>query len=274
MGVIFGAFLRIPRVTTHHNSVAQVPLWVYRVLNLMVDQYVGISEVCGHLLRRYTGRQVRVIRNGIDLSKFASSIRDPGPKAKFKFLSIGRIFPQKNYQLLVRAIALLPPHVRDRMQLAIAGEGAPDVMRDLQHQITAAKLGDCITLLGNRDDIPILLQRSDLLVMSSAWEGYPIALLEATASGLPFVATDVGGCREIAQLCGNGRLVAADDAQGLADAIADLIGDPAKMHALSAAAVASASKLSIKAAAGAHLELYRAMLRKRSRTAPLLAGVD
>jgi glycosyltransferase involved in cell wall biosynthesis len=262
-GLLFGAFLRIPRVTTHHNGVPEVPVWAYRLFNYVVDQYVGISASCGDLLRKYSGRPVQIIRNGIDLSRFTASLRDRVTDGPFQLISVGRIFPQKNYPLLIRAIALLPLKVRQRVRLSIAGEGAADLVADLERQIRAASLQDCVMLLGNRSDIPELLERSDLFVMSSAWEGFPIALLEATASGLPFVATDVGGCREIAELCGNGVVVAAQDPQVLADAIADLVEHRDKLRRLSKAAIKSAPKLSIETAADAHIELYRDLLGER-----------
>jgi glycosyltransferase involved in cell wall biosynthesis len=270
-GLIFGAFVGIPRLTTHHNSITKAPLWVYRLFNLIVDQYVGISESCGRLLNLYTGRPVEVIRNGIDLSKFTASVRNPRETDIIRPISVGRIFPQKNYPLLVSAIALLPSKARKRIHLAIAGEGSGEAMADLQRQISAAGLGDCITLLGNRNDVPALLEGADLLLMSSAWEGFPIALLEATASGLPFVATDVGGCREVADLCGNGVLVTPGDPQALADAIADLIDNPATLQKLSKAAVESAANLSIEVAADAHLDLYRRLLAQRNAR---LGGMD
>jgi glycosyltransferase involved in cell wall biosynthesis len=94
--------------------------------------------------------------------------------------------------------------------------------------------------------------------MSSAWEGLPISLIEATASGLPFIATDVGGCRELAYLCGNGVIVPPGDAQALAGALTALVEDSGRRAALSKAAIAKAGKLSIEAAADEHLRLYAA----------------
>ena len=263
VGIVCGLLLRIPRLHTHHTSVPRVPRLAYGLFNLMVDQYVGISDRCSELLGSFTGRPVATVRNAIDISRFQPLVREPGMGSRFECISVGRIFAPKNFALLVRAIALLHPRILKRMHVSIVGEGPAHLVQALEKQIRQEGLGDRVKLLGNRSDIPELLERSDLFVMSSAWEGFPIALLEATASGLPFVATDVGGCREIAELCGNGVVVAAQDPQVLADAIADLVEHRDKLRRLSKAAIKSAPKLSIETAADAHIELYRDLLGER-----------
>jgi glycosyltransferase involved in cell wall biosynthesis len=97
--------------------------------------------------------------------------------------------------------------------------------------------------------------------MSSAWEGMPIALLEASMSGLPFIATDVGGCAEVARLCGNGLIVPPGDAAAFAEALAGLVTDPEQIEALSRAALANAGIFSIETSAKAHLALYQRLLQ-------------
>lgn len=265
-GVLFGALLRIPRLTTHHNILPDAPWWAYQVFNLLVDQYVGISDSCGEQLRRFTGRPVQVIHNGVDTSTFAPIAREFGDKPLIACISVGRIFPQKNYSLLVKAISMLRPDVRRRLSFTIVGEGPSEHVSKLNAEIAATGMREHIKLLGNRDDIPELLRRSQLFLMSSAFEGYPISLLEATASGLPFIATDVGGCREIAELCGNGIVITPDRPELFANAITALIEDPQRMTQLSKAAVRNASKVTIEETARAHLRLYDGLLAGRSRS--------
>jgi len=171
-------------------------------------------------------------------------------------ICIGRIVAQKNYELLVSSISLLPQRLGDQLRISIAGEGPAGVAGALQKQIEQLGLSDRIKLLGNRLDVAELLDRSDLFLMSSAWEGLPIALLEATASGLPFIATDVGGCREVAELCGNGIVVSPALPQALANALAELMTDDERRMSLSEAAVRNAHKLSIEKSAREHRILY------------------
>lgn len=262
-GILFGAFLRIPRFYTHHNSPPGLPIFLFRLFNLLVEYYVGISETCGDLLEGYTGRTATVIRNGVDLSRFMPKLRRMNSKLPISCVSVGRIFDQKNYPLLVRAIALLPRSAREKLHVSIVGEGLPQLVSELEHDIRVAGLTECIHLAGNQIDVPAILDQSRIFLMSSAWEGLPIALLEATASGLPFIATDVGACRELAELCGNGVIVPPDDPQAFADALTDLVENPGKLLALSRAAVTSAATLSIATAARDHLQLYTSVLRGR-----------
>ena len=259
--LLFGALLGIPRVTTHHNSLPESPLIAFKIYNLLVDRYIGVSKLCVDRLRSFTRREVATIRNGINLVKFQPRVRDTGDTTVTHFISVGRIFPQKNYPLLVEAMAILPSEIRQRIRISIAGEGPPALVEDLRRRIREAALSDTIELLGNRSDIPDLLSNVDALLMTSAWEGLPISLLEATASGLPFIATDVGGCHEVADLCGNGIIVPPNDPEALAFAISDVVRNPSKIRVLSRAAVRNANKLSIEAAAEQHIQLYMELTR-------------
>jgi glycosyltransferase involved in cell wall biosynthesis len=259
-GVAFGLLLRIPRITTHHNFIAESPRWMFRFFNLLVDQYVAVSTTCAVSLEQFTHRRAVTIRNAIDLSHFTPTVRQPLSGGALECLCVGRIFEQKNYPLLVCALGLLPRETLSKLHVSIAGEGPPDEVAKLERQIAAAGLGNRVTLLGLRSDIPELLATAHLFLMSSAWEGLPIALLEATASGLPFIATDVGGCRELADSFGNGIIVPPGDAQALAAAITELANNPELIVALSKAAIEARSSISIEAAALEHVAIYEQLV--------------
>jgi glycosyltransferase involved in cell wall biosynthesis len=257
LGILLGILLGIPRFHSHHNSVVRLPPWGYRLLNVLVDQYIAISRACADLLEQVTGQSVAIIRNGIDIARFAGRVRRRS-KAIVQCICVGRIVEAKNYPLLLESIALARDSGSDAFRVKIVGEGQPQLVARLEREIRERGLSDRVELLGNRLDVPKLLGQSDLFLMSSAWEGFPISLIEATASGLPFIATDVGGCRELAYLCGNGVIVPPGDAQALAGALAALVEDCGRRTALSEAALANAGKLSIEAAADEHLRLYAA----------------
>lgn len=93
-------------------------------------------------------------------------------------------------------------------------------------------VGDRVFLLGDRGDIPNLLPAFTLFAMSSISEGYSIALLEACASALPIVATDVGGNAEIVSHGDNGLVVPPRDPAALADAFEALLSDAARAEAM------------------------------------------
>ena len=96
--------------------------------------------------------------------------------------------------------------------------------------------------LGHRDDVADLLGAFDVFVLASHREGQPRAAMEAAASGLPVVATDIRGCRQVVDDGSTGMLVAAGDPDGLRVAILDLIGAPDRRAALGAAAVDKAQR--------------------------------
>jgi len=97
-------------------------------------------------------------------------------------------------------------------------------------------------LLGHRDDVAGLLAAADVVVLPSYGEGIPRILLEAASAGLPLVATDVPGCREIVRPGENGILVPERDAVALADALQRLAQDPALRKRMSARSRAIACK--------------------------------
>jgi glycosyltransferase involved in cell wall biosynthesis len=120
--------------------------------------------------------------------------------------------------------------------LAWAGDGAERPAFEAAAQ--AAGIADRVRALGDRGDVPRLLRGFTVYAMSSRTEGYSIALLEACASGLPIVATDVGGNREIVREGVNGLLVPAGDPPALAAALARLLDDPARAAAMASAGLA------------------------------------
>jgi glycosyltransferase involved in cell wall biosynthesis len=253
----FGALLRVPHVHTHHNIIPDAWPPMYKLFNLLVDTYIGISVICAEALSNFGGRPVTVIFNAVDASKLKQAQLPDSPAARrLECISVGRIQEQKNFALLVEAIALLPAEIRDSLHVSIAGEGPPADVSALKLSIRRAGLDETITLLGNRDDVPDLLARSQLFLLSSAWEGLPISLLEASVTGLPFIATDVGGCREIAAKCRNGIIVSPGDPRTMASAIEKLVLDRGMLRELAQNARTNSAHFGIQRAAEEHLGLY------------------
>lgn len=149
-------------------------------------------------------------------------------------LAVGRLEPHKGYDLLLDAAAhwtgLEPPPL-----VAVAGEGGQRAA--LERRIDAERLP--VLLLGRRDDVPELLAAADLVVLPSRWEARALIAQEALHAGVPLVATDVGGTPE---LVGDAaQLVRYGDAPGLSRAVTDLLADPDRRAALSAAGRAQAA---------------------------------
>jgi glycosyltransferase involved in cell wall biosynthesis len=262
--LLFGAGLGVPHVHTHHNVRRHAPAWMWPLFNRIVDAWVGISELCAERLRLFSGRPVTMIRNAVDprrLGAAAVRVRTVADQGVVRCIAVGSPGEQKNFGLLVDALALLPAEILQRVTLDIVGEGSPEATAALAGRIEAAGLGRTVRLSGTSNRVLERFQDADLFLMSSAWEGMPIALLEASMAGLPFIATDVGGCAEVARLCGNGLIVPPGDAAAFSDALAGLVADPIQIEALSRSALAAAAIFSIDASAKAHIALYERLLQ-------------
>ncbi|MFC4852726.1 glycosyltransferase [Actinophytocola glycyrrhizae] len=173
-------------------------------------------------------------------------------------LCVARMEPQKRHDVLLDAWAAL----RGDAVLLLAGDGS--LRAELAHHRARLALTDRVRFLGTRADIPDLLAASDVTVLTSDWEGMPIAVLESMAAGRPVVATDVSGVRTV---LGNGGLVVPRrDPRATAEALGTLLFDPAARATAAAAGLAA-----IRSGHDPHKfmrsydELLRAAIRRRRR---------
>jgi glycosyltransferase involved in cell wall biosynthesis len=175
--------------------------------------------------------RVTVVLNGIDPVAFH---RDPARRdeARARFGldpgdivigAVGRLEPQKNFPLLLRAFARLAPEF-PRARLVIGGDGS--LKGELEALVAASPATDRCRLLGHVSDIALLHHALDALVQSSDYEGTPNAVLEAMAFETPLVATDVGGTAELARDGQEGLIVPPRDENALVDAMRRLLADP------------------------------------------------
>jgi len=205
---------------------------IRRALAPMVTRFVTVS----HDLRRWLltvvgipAAKVVTICNGVDTDRFAEG--DPtGARAALGLPldrpivgTVGRLDPVKDQAALVHAFARVR---RDHpgAVLVIAGDGP--CRADLEALVGTLGLGTDVRLLGERKDIPQVLRAMDVFVLPSIAEGISNTILEAMATGLPVVATRVGGTPELVDHARTGILVAAGDPEALAAAISAYVGDP------------------------------------------------
>jgi glycosyltransferase involved in cell wall biosynthesis len=180
--------------------------------------------------------RVRVVPSGIDPAPFQApydraALRESlgVPADIVLVLHVAALAPHKSQTDLLKAAALL----RDRsapIRVWIAGEG---LLRDsLEREHASLVLGDFVRFLGFRKDVPDLLRAADLFCLSSYLEGLGTSILDAMAAGLPVVATRVGGIPEVVAEGETGLLVPAREPRALADALAELAGDPSRRDAM------------------------------------------
>ncbi len=200
--------------TRARRAVAIVSRWVDRMVCVADDG----ARAC--VTEGVAASRVVTVWNGIDLARFAYSGPRPGGPA----VIVARLVPEKDHATLLHAWALVA-RVEPEFRLEIAGDGP--LMGDLVETAGALGLRDRVTFLGRVDDVPGLLGRAGMLVLSSRLEGISLTLLEAMARGLPVVATRVGGNPEVVVDGETGRLVPAGSPADLAGAVVSLHRDPA-----------------------------------------------
>ena len=226
-------------VCTSHGE-RNLPQWrkvAYRVTDWLCDL---TTEVSLSGVKRFAANnmaplhKLRFVPNGVDIGRFSVGpprvLRDDneGLEKQFVWLAVGRLAKQKDYPTLLYAFAKV--HTRyPNARLLIAGEG--DMRERLQHLTAQLMPAGAIRLLGLRTDIPELMRSADAFVLSSAWEGTPMVLLEAAASGLPIVATSVDGNTEAVVQGKTGLLVPPGNPEKLADAMMELMSMSAQKRA-------------------------------------------
>ena len=133
---------------------------------------------------------------------------------------VGRLHPQKGLCYLLDALL----HIREQLpelRLIIVGDG--ELRDELQSRAQTLGLTKAVIFSGARNDVPDILAALDLFVLSSLWEGLPLAVLEAMAAGLPVVGTAVGGVPELVVEGETGRLVPPGDGTALAQAVVSIL---------------------------------------------------
>lgn len=251
----------VPVVLTHHNSRLSFPPAAFRFFNRVVDAYVAISDQCEAILKIHGRKPVRMILNAAN-PRFRADRPRLKPAHDPMILAVGTVSDQKDYPTLIQAARPLADALAAqgrKARLCIAG-GGPDFA-----PLQALAAGEPVELLGARSDVDSLMRQADLFVNCSLWEGFPISLIEASMSGLPIVATQVAGNREMIVPGLNGQLVPPSDSTALAQVIVGILSDETRYAALSRGALETARRFSIESCAAAHLALYDELRSRRFR---------
>lgn len=210
-------------VSTEHNvnlDEGFVKRIVKRQLANHTDRIIAVSDAVRSysvLVEHLSPGKVFVIPNGVDLNQFRPQPRTPHEGVRF--MSIGRLVRQKGFDILLDAFAICREALPNAT-LTIVGDGP--LRPHLEDQARTYHIADRITFLGFRRDLADLYQRADIAVFPSRWEGLGIAAIEASACGLPVIASAVGGLQEVVRDHETGILVPPCDPKALADACIDL----------------------------------------------------
>jgi glycosyltransferase involved in cell wall biosynthesis len=246
-----------PIVLTHHNSRLSFPPRAYKLFDRLVSSYVAISDQCAAQTRDLARRPVRTILNAAS-PRFQATAPREAPARDPIVLAVGTISTQKDYPTLIRAARPLAEKLAgDGRTLRIRIAGGGQTIDSLHELVRTEGVGDIVELLGSRSDVEQLMREADVFANCSLWEGFSIAMIEASMSGLPTVATDVAGNCEMVIPDLNGELVPHSDPVALAGGIAAVLDDDRRYGQLSRGALEAAKRFSIENCAEGHLALYR-----------------
>jgi glycosyltransferase involved in cell wall biosynthesis len=206
----------------------------YRLTNGLVDHMTIVSQAAAD---RFVGEKIvprhllTVVPNGVDIEGIRrvpagapqTLRRSLGIEDRFAWLAVGRFEVAKDHSNMLRAFALARERHPDAV-LLLVGRGS--LQSETEALAGELGLGAAVRFLGVREDVPVVMSAADGYVMSSAWEGMPMVLLEAGAAGLPIVATRVGGNHEVVLDSESGFLVPARDSAALGSAMVRLADLP------------------------------------------------
>ncbi|NOZ25650.1 MAG: glycosyltransferase [Nitrospirae bacterium] len=174
--------------------------------------------------------KVFTVHNGINPDDFFREAGRHGrPETARKSVStafrtvgtVGRLHPSKNYRLFLDAARIVLERAGSRVNFIVIGDG--ESRAELQRYAQRSGIADRVVFTGERSDVPAMLEEMDVFVMTSLYEGLSNAMMEAMLAGLPVVATDVGGNRELITDGENGFLCPPGDASSLAERILYLL---------------------------------------------------
>ena len=248
-GLVAARLARVPAVvhgehgtlnTTPRNVVVQKWAWG------RVDQVLTVSSKLSERMSREIGfplNRIRTIRNGVDLSRFH-------PRSKFEACrrldldtervvigTVGRLVPVKNQALLLDATAIL---VRRGLPVVTVLVGNGPLRHELESQAERLGIVPCVRFLGERADVEHVMAAFDVFALTSVSEGLSNTIQEAMATGLPVVATRVGGADELIDDGTTGLLIPSGDVEALASALASLITSGDRRTAIGLAGLARA----------------------------------
>jgi len=198
--------------------------------------YLANSHACARAAAealRLPETRFRVIHNGIELERYRpAALRPPSAERPWTVVMVGRLTAQKNHAMLLR----IARRSRGALPVRFVAVGHGELHDAIVAGAHALGLEDVVEFAGLRRDVPAILGSADLFLFTSWYEGFPNAVLEAMAAGLPIICTDFAGADELIESGINGTLVPRDDDEAAFRALARYaeFPDEAARHAQAA----------------------------------------
>ena len=232
--------------------------YIRRAYSPFVSHYIALSRHLESYLEskiRIRGERISQIYNGVDAARFHPEKKHDG---KIVIGTVGRMQSVKDQITLAKAFVRLleiAPHLREKVRLLVVGDGP---LR--QQSIALLEAAGCIDLAdlpGARHDVPDMMRKMDLFVLPSLAEGISNTILEAMATGLPVVATNVGGNPELVEEGATGAIVPPSDPESMARSMLTYLAEPDLLaHHGAAARRRIEEKFSMEAMVSAYMKVY------------------
>ena len=202
-------------------------IFYQKLISIFVDYYIAVSYKLAERLKKnvISENKVKVVQNSVNVEDFRhnddgdllkSELKNIGDKGVV--LTVARIDKLKGHKYLIEAAPLVPDTI-----FLLAGDGPERAA--MEKKARDLKVADRVVFLGQRNNIPELLNACDFFVLPSLLEGLPLSVLEAMSASKPVIATDIDGINEIIIDGENGLLVPPGDSKALAEKIKLLLSD-------------------------------------------------
>lgn len=260
-------------IYTEHgrDPVETIPIRVLdKISSFFVDRIVTVSKALErHMVQeiKLPQKKILTIINGVNTETYCDASKPEKLLAEFGLQptnkivgTIGRLAEIKNHPFLIRAFNKVK-HIWPESRLVVVGNGpCEDSLKSL---VSDLGLSDSVIFTGNRNDVRDIYNLFDVFVLSSFSEGTSFSLLEAMASGVPPVVTNVGGNPGIVRDSVNGYLVEVDDDQALADKISDIFQHGGKDLAANARQLVI-DRYSLKKNLQQYANIYRSLVPSKA----------
>lgn len=210
--------------TSIYKKISNLDVFLHRTF---ASKIIAISQsVKKDIINRGVSEdQIVLIYNGVDFSKFSYIKKVSDSKC---VMNVARIIPKiKGQDILIRAMNMIKEN-RDNIHCVFVG--APpkthgSFLKELKSEVDNYNLNDIVSFLGNRDDVPKLLNRADVFILPSRYEGFGISIVEAMAAKVPVIATNLEGPKEIIGDNDYGYLFSKNNYQELAQKIIKVLNN-------------------------------------------------
>lgn len=276
-GSVLGRLTTVPVVLAHEHTWSFEGQFVRRTVDRQVtarlaDRMIAVSEADRRRMIEVVGipsERIVLIPNGIPRWPEVDGARvreELGLEPDTPVLALTAVLrAQKAIDVMLEALTIIRQTI-PRVRLLLIGQGDQAPLAELASRLG---VGDAVSFLGHRGDVPDLLAAADLGVLSSDFEGTPLAVLEYMAAGLPVVSTDVGGLPSIVEHDRTGLLVPRRDPAALAAAVTRLLSDRELARTMGERGrERQQAGYSMESMVGRVEQLYETLLGRNGRPAP------